>query len=75
MKYNDYIYGFSVFNDYHFSTSLRIVFKKENEFGGIYNFIIKNAVKLANDSDLYKTVEEKDINFKFISLVFSGEIK
>lgn len=74
MKYNDYIYGFSVLGTYHYNTPFRISFTKEFEEGEVFKLILQNAIKQANNSDLHREIKEDDINFKFVSLVFSGKV-
>lgn len=73
MKYNDYIYGFSVLGTYHYNIPIRINFTSEVEQDEIFKIILKNAVENTNKADLHRKVEEQDITFKFISLVYSGE--
>ena len=73
MKYNDYIYGFSVLGTYHYNIPFRIKFVGEIEEGEIFKLILENAVEQTNKSELHREVKGEDINFKFISLVFSGE--
>lgn len=75
MKYNDYIYGFSVLDTYNYTIPLRINLIGEIEEGEIFKLILKNAVEMTNKYDLHRKVKEGDINFKFISLIYSGKTK
>lgn len=70
-KYNDYIYGFTTKSEHHFNISIRIELTSEVEPSQIHKLLCDDAVKKAKAVGL--NVSEDKVNFKFISLVYSGE--
>ena len=73
MKYNDYIYGFTVNQVQIFNVSTRIDFTSEVQPSQIHELLCKDAVKKAKQVGV--NLLESNVCFSYISLVYSGEIK